>query len=191
MSPLEKMRVNVFALLVTIALALTIPTQSSRRQNKAPRHHLNQPPKGFTSLFNGKDLSCWIVPEGANGHWKVMNGVIEARSEHTARDSRTGSWDKDIWTEKSYREFVLLIDWRLKTEPGWKHRVPIILPDGSRKKDADGKEELVEIDDVDSAVFLRGDRYAQVDIWMWPVGSGGVYGSNLHRLAQLPRNRYD
>src|SRR6266496_5871673 len=25
--------------------------------------------QGFTSLFNGKDLSGWKVPEGDNGHW--------------------------------------------------------------------------------------------------------------------------
>ena len=38
---------------------------------------------GYTSLFNGKDLSGWIVPEGDNGHWTVIDGVIDydARSE--------------------------------------------------------------------------------------------------------------
>jgi hypothetical protein len=30
----------------------------------------NSPPEGFTSLFNGKDLSGWKVPEGDNGHWR-------------------------------------------------------------------------------------------------------------------------
>ena len=40
-------------------------------------------PAGFVSLFNGRDLSGWKVPEGDNGHWKVINGVIDydARSE--------------------------------------------------------------------------------------------------------------
>ena len=32
---------------------------------------------GFTALFNGKDLSGWKLPEGDNGHWKVLNGVID------------------------------------------------------------------------------------------------------------------
>ena len=38
---------------------------------------------GFTSLFNGKDLTHWKVPAGDNGHWKVLDGVIDydARSE--------------------------------------------------------------------------------------------------------------
>src|SRR5207302_6619488 len=54
--------------------------------------------------------------------------------------------------------------------------VPVILPDGSHKKAADGKDELVEIDDADSGVYLRGFDKAQVNIWMWPIGSGEVYG---------------
>ena len=28
----------------------------------------NQPPSGFTALFNGKDFTGWKVPEGDNGH---------------------------------------------------------------------------------------------------------------------------
>src|SRR5262249_2266204 len=35
------------------------------------------PPAGFASLFNGKDLSGWKVPEGDGGHWKVIDGVID------------------------------------------------------------------------------------------------------------------
>src|SRR5437879_5908786 len=63
-------------------------------------------PPGFTSLFNGKDLSGWKVPEGDNGHWKVSGGVIDydARSE--------GRGDKCLRTEKSFGDFVLRVDWR-------------------------------------------------------------------------------
>ena len=27
---------------------------------------------GYTSLFNGKDLDHWVIPEGDFGHWKVL-----------------------------------------------------------------------------------------------------------------------
>src|SRR5688500_4197975 len=27
---------------------------------------------GFTPLFNGRDFSGWKVPEGDNGHWKIL-----------------------------------------------------------------------------------------------------------------------
>src|SRR2546421_329946 len=89
----------------------------------------DEPPEGFVSLFNGKDLSGWKVPPGDNGHWKVKDGVID----YDARSEGTG--DKCLWSEKSFRDFVLKIDWRLKDEPGFKNSVPVILPDGSHKKD--------------------------------------------------------
>ena len=129
------------------------------------------PPAGFTSLFNGKDFTGWKVPAGDNGHWKVVGGVID----YDARSEAKG--DKNLWSAKSYRDFILRIDWRLKTdEPGHPNLVPVILPDGSHKKGADGKEEKVKIEDVDSGIYLRGSSKGQVNIWMWPVGSGEVYG---------------
>lgn len=127
-------------------------------------------PAGFTSLFNGKDLSGWKAPEGDNGHWKVVDGVID----YDARSEAKG--DKNLWTNKAYKDFVLKLDWRLKTDPGFKNKVPTILPDGSHKKDADGKEIRTEIDDCDSGIYLRGSSKGQVNIWMWPIGSGEVYG---------------
>ncbi|HLJ96352.1 MAG TPA: DUF1080 domain-containing protein [Gemmataceae bacterium] len=133
-------------------------------------------PEGFTSLFNGKDLTGWKVPPGDNGHWKVIDGVIDcdARSESPLVD-------KSLWTEKSFGDFVLRVDWRLKTEPGYRWRVPVILPDGSQKKGPDGKDETVEIEDVDSGIYLRGSSKSQVNIWMWPIGSGEVYGYRTDR----------
>jgi hypothetical protein len=132
--------------------------------------HAQEPPRGFTSLFNGKDLSGWKVPEGDNGHWKVVNGVID----YDARSEAKG--DKSLWTEKSYKNFILRVDWRLKKEPGVKHGVAVIQPDGTSKLGADGKPETVEIDDVDSGIYLRGEGKSQVNIWLWPVGSGEVWG---------------
>jgi hypothetical protein len=49
------------------------------------------------------------------------------------------------------------------------------------KKGADGKDEMVEIDDADSGIYLRGSPRSQVNIWMWPVGSGEVYGYRTDR----------
>jgi Domain of Unknown Function (DUF1080) len=137
----------------------------------------NTAPAGFVSLFDGKDLTGWKIPPGDNGHWKVVNGVIDcdARSE-----SKVG--DKSLWTEKEFKDFVLQVDWRMKTDiPGYKHQVPVILPSGEHKKNADGKEETVEVEDVDSGVYLRGSSKSQVNIWMWPIGSGEVYGYRMDK----------
>jgi hypothetical protein len=152
----------------------------------------NKPPEGFKSLFNGRDLSGWKVPKGDNGHWKVKNGVIDYDARSEAKK------DKNLWTEKSYRNFILRIDWRFKTDKGFMNKVPIILADGSHKKDENGKEIRVEIEDVDSGIYLRGSDKSQVNIWMWPVGSGEVYGYRTDkkmparvRAAVTPKKKMD
>jgi hypothetical protein len=153
----------------------------------------NEAPEGFVTLFNGKDFTGWKVPEGDNGHWKVLNGVID----YDARSESKG--DKCLWTDKSFSDFVLRIDWRMKTdEPGFTWRVPELLPDGSPKKGPDGKPITVAIEDVDSGIYLRGSPTSQVNIWNWPVGSGEVWGYRTNpkmppevRAAVTPKKRAD
>jgi hypothetical protein len=130
-----------------------------------------EPPPGFTSLFNGKDLAGWKIPTGDNGHWKVVEGVID----YDARSEAKG--DKSLWTEQAFGDFVLRVDWRMKTdEPGFVWKVPELGPDGDSRKDENGKEIKVEIEDIDSGIYVRGSEKAQVNIWRWPVGSGEVWG---------------
>ena len=50
-------------------------------------------PGQFVSLFNGKDLSGWKIPEGDNGHWKVVDGVIDYDAMSEAKG------DKSLFTE--------------------------------------------------------------------------------------------
>jgi Domain of Unknown Function (DUF1080) len=150
------------------------------------------PPKGFTSLFNGKDFAGWKVPAGDNGHWKIVDGVMDY-------DAKSEAKKKDLWSDKAYKNFVLLVDWRFKTgEKGYMNKVPVILPDGTHKKDASGKEMKIEIEDLDSGVYLRGQDKAQVNIWMWPIGSGEVYGYRMDknmppevRAGVTPRKKMD
>ena len=125
---------------------------------------------GFTPLFNGKDLSGWKVPPGDNGHWKVVGGVIDYDAESEA----TG--EKSLFTEREFGDYVLRLEWRIKSTPYVNPGVPIILANGSHKKDADGKEIRLNVPDSDSGVYMRGSSKAQVNIWCWPIGSGEVYG---------------
>src|SRR5262245_52598463 len=37
----------------------------------------SEPPAGFVALFNRHDLAGWKVPTDDNGHWKVLDGVID------------------------------------------------------------------------------------------------------------------
>ena len=135
-------------------------------------------PEGFVSLFNGHDLSGWKVPPGDNGHWKVKDGVIDYDAQSESKVA-----DKSLWTEKGFKDFVLRLDWRLKDDQkGYMNpHVKQILPDGSHKKKPDGTDDDLTLEDVDSGVYLRGSSKAQVNIWMWPVGSGEVYGYRTDR----------
>jgi hypothetical protein len=128
-----------------------------------------QTPEGFTSLFNGRDFTGWKVPAGDNGHWRVVDGVIDYDAESEAKE-------KDLWTERTFRDFVVRVDWRIKSTPYVNPGVPIIRFDGTHKKDAAGRDIRIPVPDSDSGVLLRGTSKAQVNIWGWPIGSGEVYG---------------
>jgi len=131
-------------------------------QAESVTNELNVPPKGFQSLFDGKDLTGWKglvanppkrakmspqelsqaqeqADEKMREHWKAEDGVL-------VFDGKGGS----ICTAKDYTDFEMLVDWK-------------ILPDG------------------DSGIYLRGSP--QVQIWdadKNPVGSGGLYNNKIN-----------
>lgn len=132
-------------------------------------------PDGFTSIFNGSDFSGWKVPTGDNGHWKIIDGVIDYDAESEAEE------DKNLWTDREYRDFELYVDWRIKETP-WKNpRVPLIMPDGTHKLNEKGEEIQMVVPDSDSGILLRGQGKSQVNIWCWPIGSGEVYGYRMDK----------
>jgi len=135
----------------------------------------NQPPPGFTALFNGRDFTGWTVPKGDNGHWKVIDGVIDYDAESEAPG------DKNLWSEKAYGDFELRVDWRIKATPFVNPNVPYILPDGTHARDIHGQEMRMALPDSDSGIFLRGEGNYQVNIWCWPIGSGEMYGVRMNR----------
>lgn len=118
------------------------------------------PGPGWGPLFSGKDLSAWKLPDKATGHWKVVDGVLDYDAQ-----------DGNLWTEKSFGDFVLHIEWRLKTPKDLY---------GS-DKDENGKPYAYT---PDSGIFLRGFPKAQTNIWLSPMGSGEVWGYRTD--AKLP-----
>ncbi len=131
-------------------------------------------PEGFEVLFNGRDFTNWKVPAGDNGHWKIIEGVIDYDAESEADQ-------KDLWSEKEYKDFILYVDWRIKETPWNNQGVPIIMPDGSHKLNEKGEEITITVPDSDSGIFLRGSSKSQVNIWCWPIGSGEVYGYRMDK----------
>ncbi|MCA1559479.1 MAG: DUF1080 domain-containing protein [Acidobacteria bacterium] len=150
------MNAKLPVLAVIMCITLLIPAAGSQR--------------GATPLFNGRDLTGWKIPAGDNGHWRVVDGVIDYDAESEALG------DKVLWTERSFGDFVLKLEWRIKSTPYINQGVPIIRHDGSHKKGADGRDIRIAVPDSDSGLYLRGSSKAQVNIWCWPIGSGEVYG---------------
>jgi len=67
---------------------------------------LNAPPEGFTALFNGKDLTGWRVHPKVNEMWSIEDGVLKSHG-------LLEQWGADLVTEKEYRDYVLMADFRM------------------------------------------------------------------------------
>ena len=152
-----------------------------RIKEVSPTHQIANPtdnlaPKGFVSLFNGKDLSGWkgvttaenfdnpIVRRKASPqkkaemqkladrqmaqHWFVRDGALFF-------DGQKGGYS--LATAKEYKDFELYVDWRILSVKG------------------------------DSGLYLRGTP--QVQIWdahnQWHIGSGGLYNNQKNPSKAL------
>lgn len=152
----------------------------------------NTAPPGYTSLFDGKTLNGWKVHPKSVGHWQVLDGVID----YDALSQAPGN-ERHLWTEKSFGDFELHVDWRIKETNGL-YPIPIVLSDGSFKKDEQGEVIRNPTPNADSGILLRGEMKWQCNIWCWPVGSGEVYGYRMDqnmppevRAAVTPSRRAD
>jgi hypothetical protein len=166
-------QITTFLLLVFITS--TLMAQEYRADDRVP--------DGFVSLFNGEDFTHWKVPEGDNGHWKILNGVIDYDAESEAEGN------KSLWSEKEYKDFVMLVDWRIKETPWANPRVPFILPSGLHKLDENGEEIRIIVPDSDSGIMYRGKDGSQANIWCWPIGSGEVYSYRMNEDMPLSVRR--
>ncbi len=128
-----------------------------------------QTDQGFRCLYNGLDLRGWKQTPGNENHWRAKDWILDY-------DGKSEAQDKNLWTEKEFGNFILIVDWRLPDEPRIEN-VPVVLPDGSEATDAEGKPLTAAVMDAgDSGIYLRGSSKSQINIWNWPVGSGEIWG---------------
>lgn len=143
--------------------------------------------EGFVPLFNSRDLAGWKAEREHEGHWTVDDGVIRFDGQGT-----------HLWTSRSYKDFVLVCDWRF-VRPATPMDRPTFTPAGEEAKGPDGKTLTARVPDAgDSGIYLRGNEKSQVNIWCWPCGSGEVWGYRTDpstpadvRAACTPRERAD
>ena len=119
----------------------------------------NNPPPGFRSLFNGRDLAHFPPNPKDGGHWRVVNGVIDYDALSEAQ-----GWGKNLWSKEQFGDFELLIDWRIKPTREIQNK-------------------------IDTGIYLRGTPKAQVNIWTDPMGSGEVRAYRLDKNLPAAVNR--
>ena len=69
---------------------------------------LNVPPEGFTALFNGRDFAGWHTPPLVKEYWVIEDGILKS-------PGLIESWGASLSTKKHYRDFVLMLDFRMPT----------------------------------------------------------------------------
>ena len=69
---------------------------------------LNTAPKGFTALFNGKDLTGWHTPPLVKEFWSIEDGVLKS-------PGLIDRWGASLSTKKHYRDFILMFEFRMPT----------------------------------------------------------------------------
>jgi hypothetical protein len=70
-------------------------------------------PEGFVPLFDGKTLTGWRRQDPASAGFEIKDGALVVRGRGSAGAAPTCSGN--IWTEKSYRDFVLRYQARFET----------------------------------------------------------------------------
>jgi hypothetical protein len=145
--------------------------------------------KGFVPLFNGKNLDGWTIPEGDNGHWKVVDGVIDYDACSEAKGN------KSLFTEKEFGDYTIYFDWRFKRTSGL-YAMPTILPDGSYKTDENGERIVTPTPNADSGLLFRPGH--QANLWCWTCGSGELWmvrnnksATPEQRAAAVPKANAD
>lgn len=149
------------ALLVMVTICVCA-VASSAEESK-----LNVPPKGFTALFNGKDLTGWkgLVADPEKRAKMSPDELAKAQAEadqkmreHWRVEDGTLVFDgggDSLCTAKDYGDFEMFVDWKIEKEG-------------------------------DSGIYLRGSP--QVQIWdpaKWPEGSGGLYNNQKNPSKPL------
>lgn len=151
----------------------------------AAAQNANQPPNGFTALFNGKDLTGW------RGRQPNYDPLAEAKLSPQERADKQAQWNAErdkhwtvdtakgeivsdgqsphLATVKNYGDFELYVDWLMVNRNG------------------------------DSGIYLRG--YPQVQVWDpdnprevrngAPRGSGSLWNNNADNPGKWPLVKAD
>jgi Domain of Unknown Function (DUF1080) len=134
---------------------------------------------GFTQMFDGKTFAGWKINDANKDVWS-------SRGLHVIAKAGVKGSGLDLWTEKNYKDFSLVADWKFRTKPV-KKMVNEIAPNGEEPiLRPDGKPKQIEVEEpADSGIYLRGSSKAQVNIWVRPIGSGDIRGYRVDKSLPM------
>jgi len=115
---------RAWMLLLSVALSGAAISGAATTEESG-QQPLNQPPEGFTALFNGKDLTGWKglvanpvkrakmspeklaeeqakADERARTHWQAVDGILVFDGK-----------GKSLCTAKDYGDFEMYVDWKI------------------------------------------------------------------------------
>ena len=176
---MQNIKAILTQMLILLILCFGVQAQNSIYEND-----------GYVSLFNGEDLKGWVIPEGDNGHWNVIDGVID----YDARSEAEGN--KSLWSEKEFNNFKLHVEWRFKGYGDHLFPLPTILKSGEYLRDDSGNIIEPPGPNADSGILLKGA--GQSNLWCWSVGSGELWSvrndkdlTAEQRAAAVPSSNQD
>lgn len=81
---------NIISMFVVLFLGVTLKAQTGSLE--------------WHSLFNGKDLSSWMIPED-NQWWTIQDGKLIGENDPGLKGSV-------LWTKNKYRDFIIQLDFK-------------------------------------------------------------------------------
>lgn len=147
---------------------------------------LNTPPEGFNALFNGKDLAGWRIHPKVKAMWQIEDGVLKSHG-------LLEEWGADLVTEKAYRDFVLMLDFRMpaKSDSGihFRNLAPAMIgkfghAEQFNIRSKGGMGQLESFHHLPEHIKVTEDqlpkvRYIDPDIGVWHTVKLTVLGKNL------------
>jgi hypothetical protein len=114
-------------MLRTLCLSLVAVLAASLLRAEDPPAKLNSPPKGFTALFNGKNLDGWqiCIPIVERNALKAKGGDSYDKAVEAANRKHLKEWSVkegvihytgkgfSLQTVKDYADFELYLDWKI------------------------------------------------------------------------------
>ena len=158
-----------------------------------------QGPPGVGKTHLAIALGVRAIESGFSvGFYHLDDLMHDLKQDAEVPPPRVKGKDYNLSTKKHFKDFTLMIDWRLTGEPHVKPH-QWLQDDGTFHTDADGKTIMKDnLTWGDSGVYLRGARLAQVNTWCQPCGSGEVgtkfkdmTATKDERLKTMPSTRAD